>query len=741
MLDSTNNQVSPLTNKHVLFSDLFRTIKNKRVLSEGKAERVYTANLLYESEDNPCFQGQANIHWRIKLRSNDAVWQKHTGFGIDVINCYHPANYLETIRSCFSRQIGSGITNTGRYPINVLALIKQAGAAMAHYCLTGTLNADIIAAKRAKYTDVTVIANADGLSVLSEHTLYLPNTLRAQDIGIYNVVYLLGCACSCDIALDNVLVINGVQKFTVREGSVAMWAHDLHNTIFYLLGLMDAAGAGDIASLALTAGLHQVYTIVGHSDEGAIMRDVLRELSFVPSYGIIPPINTTHFSHTNVLLSKSPSWDALSAVWDYTAVATAALVHLSDPTMCVSGDIYPTILSAKDTINACNEQLLSALVDSGPSFFEIYMQNLSTFFAVDNNRAHGAEQGLLTALINVVHDRRTQNHLSIGDVLAPWYWVESSGIFSDVTMFQSPITASGLGPQALHGSVLSLPAMEQHNFVQSQGIYDIYKVAWTSIRRSPIFTLLNNRLGDGIANIDFLANTNENFILEGQPTRRTCTCDGHGTVNAKCDHKQPNRGSLDEYLWGRVSCHIFHPAELSSFSDVLLRVRAWVVDKDGDVFTTNMPTQRVMSGRINVYLQGVRLSETTEHLLKLPEVNRKYVRAAKHLTLMRTLDSNGLVDFIFSGLRVGEARKLYKPNPSFQKNSEKVINVSQTIEPTFEVSQSRSGQSYRTNISVMKSDTVKTGSIEGIEFRGRETVPDVDAQPTVPISDDNTTET
>nr|AYD61664.1 putative coat protein [Blechomonas wendygibsoni Leishmaniavirus-like RNA virus 1] len=719
--------------RSVLFSDLFRAVKRKRVLLDDRGERIYTANLLFESSVNHRIQGQANIHWRLKLRRAEAIYEAFTGFGIDITNCSYPSTLTEHIRGCYSKQLGANVTVDGKFNANFLALLRHAGACMAHYSLTGKLSVDILSKKRHKDTDITVISNADSLSILPLHTLYLPNNLRVYDVGMYNVVYLLGCATNCTIAMDNVLSINGQQKFTVRDGSVAAWARDLHNTIFYLLSLMDVCGAGDMAALALTSGLHSVYTVVGHSDEGGLMRDILRGIAFTPSYGIVPAVPDKHFCHFNVCLMHEPSWDAVSSIWDYVAVATAGLVHISDPCMNINGDSYPTIVTAKGEGAKCSNLLLSRLIDVAPTFFSLYIKNLSVFFATDDRGICGADDAMLTSLLGVLDDQRQQNHLPEGNVIAPWYWVESSGLFSDLTGFESPSTVCGLGPQAIYGATLELHATENAQFIESQGIYDIYTVPWTTARRNPIFTLLNCRKGDGIANIDFTLNPRQDWLLEGQPSRRCCPDPKHGTLGSPCGHQTANRDSLDEYLWGRVSCHLLHPAELTSFNNILIRLKAWVVDEDGDVFTTNMPTREVMEGTVTVKMQGIKLTEATAHMQSIPAIARQYKDAARYLTNVRMFGREGAVDILFGGTRVGATRKMHQKDPGVQRpTNEKIICVSQTIEPMQEISSSRTGNTYRTNLALYKADIIP-GQLP--EFAGRGAVMEPDTEVPAPSAD------
>nr|AHK06415.1 capsid protein [Leishmania RNA virus 2] len=667
-------------------TSVFNSTRGRRVVSGDRSERVYTAALNYRSTVRQAYQATVNVHWRIKQRSKKAarITRAHAGL---MASFYYADNFKQEILKYHSRHVSTEIVVGRDYRFDFRSLLHHAGACMAHYCLTGELDINVLSSHKTNSTAVTVLSNADGLSILGADVLYLPNALKMMDINIFNCIYLLAAACESNIIFDDVILTGGGSSYNVPAYNAAQWSRHLHNTIIYLLHLQSNGDGGCDGALALTAGLHSVMTVVAHSDEGGFMRDVLRSLHYGPAKGIVVADPHRTVNHALPVLMYEPTWDAICGMWDYVTVATAGLVHLSDPCELIAHDIYPTIITAPDDnlVRAMESRLEAAL----PAFASNYIHNLAMFMGVGGDQCGRAADTLIEAGVYVCSLSGTDaNRHVLKGTMAPWFWVESTGLFRDLSCFNVPGLTAGYGPQAIYGSVVTLPGMQACEYTGSRGSYDYYNVGWTSLRKHPLLVLANNKVGDGIAHVQVGREANIPWLLPGQPQRRECTATGHGTTSASCQHKRPDRGTLDEFIWGRFSTGIFHPAELTSFTNVEMRIRCWAEDSNGDVLETGAPVRDIVEGGVEISVNAILLTNSTDHIRTVPAVRRNYQAGAKYLEEARSRGTMSTLNRIIGGQLFRELQPIsgrrVPPQPQ-------PIRASIPVETTKEVSLSRVG--------------------------------------------------
>nr|ASK05975.1 putative coat protein [Leishmania RNA virus 1]ASK05985.1 putative coat protein [Leishmania RNA virus 1] len=677
-----------------MFCEIIKLANRKRLIFDTSNERVYDARLNYCSTADSTVQADCHIYWRLKLRRVDAVFEEYTGQGYSLDTAAYPQQYADIIRGYYSKHVSSSLAANTRHFVNVLAMLRHAGACIAHYCMTGKIDFDILSKKKYKNKEVVTLSNADSLSFLPHSALYLPSPLRASDPEIFNMLYLLGCACDASIAMDNISNTSGAAKYSMPHYNPLQLSHALHVTIFYMLSLMDSCGYGDDAVLALTSGLHSVTTVIAHSDEGGITRDALRELSYTQPYGTMPVPIAGYFQHINVLFTTQPAWDQFAGIWDYVILATAALVHLSDPGMTVNDVTYPTTLTTKvATVDGRNSDLAAQMMHSATRFCDIFVENLSTFWGVVANPDGNASQALLHAFNIVACAAEPNRHLEM-NVMAPWYWIESSALFCDYTPFRSPLSSAGYGPQCVYGARLVLAATNSLEFTGEAGDYSAYRFEWTTMRHNPLFNILNKRVGDGLANVDFRLRPYNEWLLEGQPSRRSCSLAGHGTPTATCSHKTPNHDTLDEYIWGSTSCDLFHPAELTSYTAVCVRFRNYLSGADGDVRILNTPTREVIEGNVVTRCDGIRCLDSNKRIQHVPEVARRYCMMARYLAQARTFGALTIGDDIIRGFdKVEKIVKMHKSNNRLDQMP--LIDVTGLCQPMIETSTVRASTTTR----------------------------------------------
>nr|UDF06009.1 capsid protein [Leishmania RNA virus 2] len=667
-------------------TSVFNLTRGRRVVSGDTSERVYTAVLNYCSTVRQSYQATTNVHWRLKQRGKKASHVSRAHAGISASFDYAD-NLKQEILKYHSRHVCTEIVVGRDYRFDFRSLLHHAGACMAHYCLTGVLDLNVLSSGKSGGTRVTVLSNADGLSILSADVLYLPNALKMMDINIFNCVYLLAAACECNIVFDDVILTGGTSAYNVPALNSAQWSKHLHNTIIYLLHLQSNGDGGCDGALALTAGLHTVVTVVAHSDEGGLMRDVLRALHYAPAKGIVVADPNRTVNHSLPLLMYEPTWDSVCGMWDYVAVATAGLVHLSDPCELIAHDIYPTIITAPDENNV---RAIEARVEAAlPAFASIYIHNLAMFMGVGGDDCGRAVDTLVEAGVYIcsLTGNDASRHMLKG-TMAPWFWVESTGLFRDLTCFNIPGLSAGYGPQAIYGTAVTQPAMQACEYTGTRGSYDYYNVGWTSLRKHPLLVLTNNRAGDGIAHMEVGRDAAIPWVLPGQPQRRECTAQGHGTQTATCGHTRHNRGTLDEYIWGRFSTGLFHPAELTTFTNVEFRIKCWTEDNDGNVLETGAPVKDIVEGGVTVSVNAILLTNSTNHIRTVPAVRRSYQAGAKYLEEARSRGTMSTLNRIIGGQLFRDLQPISKRGVPPQPEP---VCASMPVETTKEVSLSRIG--------------------------------------------------
>lgn len=199
----------------------------------------------------------------------------------------------------------------------------------------------------------------------------LPNLIAAiTDEGTVATDYL-----SID-ASNNRPIIPHVNKHAFSQACV--------DALRILGGNFKQAGAGDLFALGVTRSIHQVLTVVGHTDEGAIMRDVFRQGAFAISHGGI------HFGmheYTGIPTLRTSSVSAACGLVDSVALKIAALVAHCDPgnaLTALNSEWLSTQVDGTDAATPLSEpgQSIAGTDAHGDS-------NLASFKPLDEYIVHG----------------------------------------------------------------------------------------------------------------------------------------------------------------------------------------------------------------------------------------------------------------------------------------------------------------------------------------------------------------
>jgi len=196
---------------------------------------------------------------------------------------------------------------------------------------------------------------------------------------------------------------------------------------------MIAADQGPLFAFALTRGIHRVVSVVGHTDEGGLIRDTLRLGDFGTPFGGI------HYGlepYAGIPALATNSSIEVSAYVDALALTSAALVAHCDPGMEYDGRWFPTFYlgtssddptlrpgSQTEYTPAMGLRNRAQFVANVASFWDIYIPNLSTLFAANGDAAVATTVACtFTQLLN-----GNSRHLAFPSI-APYFWIEPTSL-------------------------------------------------------------------------------------------------------------------------------------------------------------------------------------------------------------------------------------------------------------------------------------------------------------------------
>jgi len=200
---------------------------------------------------------------------------------------------------------------------------------------------------------------------------------------------------------------------------------------------MESAGAGDVFAYAVTRGIHRCVSVVAHTDEGGIMRGLLRWDAFRVPYG---GINSGLRHYPGLPPLASTNMTAVAAWVDAIALKTAAVTAHCDPLVPGAGGLFPTVFTAATEAaspagtpegDVTDHEALSVArqlaADLG-RFAPLYMRGLTQIFGLRSNSGV-AELHFCTAAARYLDREGNQvdRHLRHKTV-APYFWVEPTSL-------------------------------------------------------------------------------------------------------------------------------------------------------------------------------------------------------------------------------------------------------------------------------------------------------------------------
>nr|QXV86391.1 capsid protein [Totiviridae sp.] len=349
----------------------------------------------------------------------------------------------------------------------------------------------------------------------------------------------------------------------IPEVSGGLLAEQCCEALGVLANMYDAAGRGDVFSLACTKGVHAVLTVVGQSDEGAFMRDVLRMCTYaIPRGGI--PAKTVAWPGFGLVSAQDKT--GMETWVDQIALVTAAAVAHCDPMLTINNKVIPTIINLEsktpsgapctdeDYFHAAKAHIYTQFAE----FSRLYTHALARCFGFTGRieEGIGSASGQLQAMFQALVPNR---HLKY-QVVAPFFWIEPTGML--------PRNAFGTDAEKAGSGSLVGPN-DSHTMDYLEGAvrkdapndeYSQYYVPFTSARNCGLVLLCNGSPNDGLG---------QAYITQAEPQSFVMTKMAAEDMNAIL--KENDLGvPLSQLVWTRGQSKICHPAEMVHVDDMIL---------------------------------------------------------------------------------------------------------------------------------------------------------------------------
>ncbi|AIW58882.1 coat protein [Eimeria tenella RNA virus 1] len=494
-------------------------------------------------------------------------------------------------------------------------------------------------------------------SALSCNTVFLSQQLSGQlPSGCYWVLVSACGACGSSVATDRAILSGPERARLFGAQGPKLWK-DILDALRLLGELYDRAGAGEVFGYAVAKGLHTVNTVVSHSDEGGLFRDVLRECRFALPFGGIPPDSPLSGSLPTVTISAT--YQTLVTIVDSLSLTTAAAVaqagtvvttdtgttrpivvygrmtplmargvRPADPAIVGDADRYARDqeqyrLDCTEHVNLLRAPLHGAYTEMA----EYYLPALANIFRMSRaaEETRPAHTWLSQAAPSVL-ENYDNRHLLKNDAVAPFFWIEPTTILPRKWCL-GPAETGGWGSLGGPGEAYSermFPNLCEVDIPTATA--RSYEIDFEGARKCAWLICLLGHKEDGLAQMHFKRLDPEALCLLGGRAAR----DGPGRAHSA-------RYPVSDYLWVRGQSKLPHPAEcLNMFDRVVMVINHYKVQEDRWLAT--VPSHNEIAGA--TYTVDVSAPDSCGFAERCAETRREHMartRGADALMAMASL--------------------------------------------------------------------------------------------------------
>lgn len=423
--------------------------------------------------------------------------------------------------------------------VDLSAIGYQLSKAIAVYNATGKITPAML--RGGKHLRVTSLATVSQPVSASDSSIFIP---RIADILEAPATFTaLVCAANAYDALvvTDYLEVSPNNSAKLNEYNDTELAFGCLHALRILMMMYSDMQSGSTMAWAITKGFHSVNTVVAHSDEGGVLRDLFRKGDFCTPFGGIWVEGVRNYVGLPVpTLNDRTAWCSLV---DSILLSTACAASVSDPGILIGEKMLPTIFSTvceseEDRISD-NERKLVPLISTWSKKYGKVLANL--FGVVDD--AELVISYLTGAGAMMIGSK--SRHLKY-KVTAPFFWVEPTSVIDLEEVCD--IANEFCSPLANSNNKKTVPLMADAEVLNSDSQRYVVSTSFTSVRTTPMFNFLNCNSKDGLANV---------YPMKFDDTKMGLV----GGENGARD-KRDNRQSLDKYVWTRGQSKIAAPSEM-----------------------------------------------------------------------------------------------------------------------------------------------------------------------------------
>lgn len=556
------------------------SIQTPSFLKEVTSFRRYgTTTRVDASYDGKMRSNHIQTLYRVGMKSDkfrDDLKSDHAAIG--VIRSQQMFTYLPALSQALAATHRTMSNYTGEFKTGDLSgMLHRLGMFVGAYAVRGELNhSDCLGGS---ILNVRAVATATVRVSSSDRTVYIPQSATdcTSRPDVFAALVLAANSAGSAVYTDTIAV-DGNNAVSIDFPSGGDLAHSSYEAARTIIAMMSSCGAGATAVFAFTAGLHCMLTVVGHSDEGAYIRDVLRTVRFVAPYGGIFSPSVTDYVGMSAPVRGEPT--TMIAAADGIALVTAACSALADPCVTLNNMRFPTVVcctvppqpaenstpemyarAEKESALAISRSLASSINNVCGPFSLNYCTEIARTFQVSASDAATPAAALRSAFgVRACDSKVANRHLSQA-VVSPYYWIEPTSLFDKVD--DSSATASGFGVMCGVSQPVTRPYFEQVSVMSPGSCVSQIVVLQRSARVSGAVLLHKNAGFDGMASMAIRQASPEAFVLPG----------GASPLDMRERMANPVLSQMANNLWNTGDAGLPHPSELINTKGTLgLRV-------------------------------------------------------------------------------------------------------------------------------------------------------------------------
>jgi len=417
-------------------------------------------------------------------------------------------------------------------------------------------------------------------------TVFMPRVVNSQVSGdVFTIICDAVCGEGGCVATD-VLELDAASRRpviatvdTVSFGRAAVEA-------LRLIGAnMIACDQGPLFALAVTRGIHRQVTVVGHTDEGGIMRDLLRCGDFGTPFGAV---HCGLEDYAGLPAMASDAVVDITAYVDSLALTTAAIVSHCDPGINYNGRWYPTFYSGagpdtplvrpgmhEEGDNNMASRIRGQLLAELPKFISVYVSGLAKLFSAEGDQ-RVAETFFRTTSNMITHNNR---HLKYASV-SPFFWVEPTSLVPH-DFLGTIAEAGGSGALATREEPRTRPFFE--TLVRQETVSlaaSTYTAVMRSARTSWFMAHWAGHPENGLSAVRVRQLDPATIVHPGQ-------CNEHPEVRDRVEAGL----SFKDYLWTRGQSPFCAPGELLNLGGTVgFMVNHFTLDTEANPTLEHVPT-------------------------------------------------------------------------------------------------------------------------------------------------------